>query len=108
MPMRKPFALANWKMAMTLAQTDDFLRKFLPRARNAVDVVETVICPPFTAIARVANAVSGTPVQVGAQNIHVGQEEKFTGEVSASLVSEAGSCWGTGNGGATSGKPMIW
>lgn len=45
-----------------------------------------LVCPPFTAIAAVAEALSGSGVAVGAQNMHPEPKGAFTGEVSASML----------------------
>lgn len=91
--MRKPFALANWKMAMTLAETRAFVTAFAPQVADVWERVDIVICPPFTALHTLAQALVGTPVQVGAQNLHPGPGEAFTGEVSAALLADAGARW---------------
>ncbi len=88
-----PLALANWKMAMTLAETRAFVEVFVPRVADVWERVDIVICPPFTAIHTLAQALEGTPVQVGAQNLHPGPGEAFTGEVSAALLMDAGARW---------------
>jgi len=91
--MRIPLALANWKMAMTLAETRAFVAAFVPQVADVWERVDIVICPPFTAIHTLAQALADTPVQVGAQNLHPGPGEAFTGEVSAALLAEAGARW---------------
>lgn len=90
---RKPLALANWKMAMTLAETRAFVEAFVSRVADVWDRVHIVICPPFTAVHTLAQALAGTPVPVGAQNLHPGPGEAFTGEVSAELLADAGARW---------------
>ena len=91
--MHLPLALANWKMAMTLAETRAFVAAFVPQVADVWERVDIVICPPFTALHTLAQALEGTPVQVGAQNLHPGPGEAFTGEVSAALLADAGAQW---------------
>ncbi|HEY76930.1 MAG TPA: triosephosphate isomerase [Thermoflexia bacterium] len=91
--MRRPLALSNWKMAMTLAQAWAFIRDFLPRVADLVDQVEIVICPPYTAIHAVAEALRGTGIDVGGQDLWPGPGEAHTGAVSGPLLADAGATW---------------
>lgn len=90
---RKPFALANWKMAMTIPQSLAFVREFLARARPWLDTVEVVLCPPYTALAAVTDAVRGTPIAVGGQDLWPGPGLAHTGAISAELLADAGATW---------------
>jgi triosephosphate isomerase len=87
--MRVPLVVGNWKMhgglaeARALAQS---VRDGLKRPRG----VEVVVCPPFTAIAAVAEVLSGSAVGVGAQNCHWESHGAFTGEISAPMLAELG------------------
>jgi triosephosphate isomerase len=49
-----------------------------------------IVFPPATALHAVAQAVKGTPVKVGGQNMHFAREGAFTGEVSALMLQDAG------------------
>ncbi len=90
---RRPFVLANWKMAMTIAQSVTFVGEFLSRARPWLDTVEVVLCPPYTALAAVAAAVRGTPIAVGGQDLWPGPGQAHTGAISAELLADAGATW---------------
>jgi triosephosphate isomerase len=48
--------------------------------------VTRIICPPFVALAPVREALAGTGVAVGAQNVHAESKGAYTGEVSAAMV----------------------
>ncbi len=52
--------------------------------------MEVRICPPFTALAVVAEVLAGSPVLLGAQNCHWEDTGAFTGEVSPPMLAEAG------------------
>ncbi|HHS97824.1 MAG TPA: triosephosphate isomerase [Chloroflexi bacterium] len=91
--MRKPLALSNWKMAMTLAQTRAFIREFLPRVADLVERVEIVVCPPYTAIHTLAEALRGTGISVGGQDLWPGPGEAHTGAISGPLLVDAGATW---------------
>ena len=55
-------------------------------ARTADRGVVRVICPPFVSLATVGQAVAGTGVEVGAQNVHHEPAGAYTGEVSAPML----------------------
>lgn len=58
--------------------------------RQAVETkgVDIVVCPPFLALSAVGNAISGTAIGLGAQNMHWEKAGAFTGEVSAAMLRE--------------------
>jgi triosephosphate isomerase len=51
---------------------------------------EVLLCPPFPYLEAVAQAVRGTPVKLGAQNLHHEKSGAFTGEVSAAMLVDMG------------------
>jgi triosephosphate isomerase len=53
--------------------------------------VDLAICPPFTSLDVLVDALRDTPVDVWAQNGHEGGEGAFTGEVSMSMLGDAGA-----------------
>ena len=55
---------------------------------DAIDAVETAFCVPATAIAWAADALKGTRVGLGAQNMHQAASGAYTGELSAEMVAE--------------------
>lgn len=90
---RKPFALANWKMAMTVSETLGYSRFFQKAAGELPSLLDIVLCPPFTAIHALSQALKDTPIQVGAQNMSAAPGNAHTGEISAPLLVEAGCTW---------------
>lgn len=91
--MRKPLALSNWKMAMTVGESLDFVRDFEAIVGDLLDRVEVVICPPFTALWSVAQALRGSRIQLGGQNIAPTADLARTGEISAALLLDVGCGW---------------
>src|SRR5881392_2242304 len=84
--MRKKIVAANWKMNMTQAESARFVESLLLEIGDMADV-EVVILPPFTAIAKVMEALgSAQNIKVGAQNMHWERSGAFTGEISAALL----------------------
>jgi triosephosphate isomerase len=84
--MRKKIIAANWKMNMTQAESARFVESFLRDAGDINDV-DVVIIPPFTAIAKVSEALGKAHnIKVGAQNMFWEKSGAFTGEISAPLL----------------------
>jgi triosephosphate isomerase len=89
MPNRKLLVAANWKMHKTVAETVDFLDRFLREFEAAVEA-DVVVCPPFTALAAATARAAGSRVRFAAQNVHEGDAGAFTGEVSIPMLRELG------------------
>jgi triosephosphate isomerase (TIM) len=84
--MRKQIIAANWKMNMLQAEAARFVEGLLVEIGDMSDV-EVVIVPPFTAIAKVTDALgSAQQLKVGAQNMHWERAGAFTGEISAAML----------------------
>lgn len=86
--MRKKIVAANWKMNMTQAESAAFMGTFL-RELGESSEVEAVIVPPFTALAKVSEALGVSQnVKLGAQNMSAEKSGAFTGEISAAMLRE--------------------
>jgi triosephosphate isomerase (TIM) len=79
----------NWKMYKTPAETVAFFEKFRPLVEKSSHC-QIVICPPFTNLAAAVDAVKGSAVKVGSQNIGWAKEGAFTGEISGPMLNAAG------------------
>lgn len=90
---RRPLALSNWKMAMTVAESLKFVQEFETLAGDLLDVVDVVICPAFTALWPVAQALCESRLQLGGQNIAPSSNLARTGQVSAALLADVGCRW---------------
>ena len=87
---RKPLAMASWKMAMTVAEGLAFVREFQTLAQDLCARVDVVICPPYTALWPLAQALRVSNICLGGQNIAPVTDLARTGEVSAALLVDAG------------------
>src|SRR4030095_1046170 len=88
--MRIPLLAANWKMYKTAREAVAFLREFSALAKS-LSQVEIVVAPPFTSIAAAAEVVRSTSISIAAQDVFFEREGAFTGEVSASMIKDAGA-----------------
>jgi triosephosphate isomerase len=86
---RVPIIAGNWKMYKTQSEARAFCRALGQGVRACRDPI-VVVCPPFTALAVAADALSGTQVKLGAQNCDFHDEGAYTGEISARMAAEAG------------------
>jgi len=87
--MRTKLIAANWKMYKTPTETTAFLEDFLLLVADHTRD-EIVVCPPFVDLHAAVDAVRGSNVAVGAQNVHWAKEGAFTGEVSAPMLTAIG------------------
>jgi len=79
----------NWKMYKTSSETRAYFEKFLPLVEQ-IRGREIVICPPFPNLEAAVQAVKGTQVRIGAQNLYWGKEGAVTGEVSGPMIGTIG------------------
>jgi triosephosphate isomerase (TIM) len=83
--MRKPIIAGNWKMNKTPAEAADLARALVGDLAGIAEV-DRVLCPPFVALPAVAEALKGSPLGLGAQNMYWKDSGAFTGEVSPVML----------------------
>jgi len=86
---RKPLIAANWKMYKTTAEARACAEALLPLCLGHTRD-EVVICPPAISLSIVLDALSGSGIGVGAQNMHFAEEGAYTGEISAPMLTSIG------------------
>jgi triosephosphate isomerase len=86
--MRTPIIAGNWKMNNTIADGKALVAALAPLVKDAK--VDVVVCPTATALSAITEAVKGTNIKVGAQNMHWEKSGAFTGEIAASMLTEIG------------------
>lgn len=87
--MRSKIIAGNWKMNKTAAETARLIGE-IRSALEGVSGVERVVCPPYTSLAAAAEALKGSSIVLGAQNVHWEATGAFTGEISVDMLREAG------------------
>ncbi len=87
--MRRPFIAGNWKMNKVNAAASELAISLKDKIAD-LDGVDVLVCPPFTALNCVLEAIKGSKIALGAQNIYWQKEGAFTGEVSAQMIKSAG------------------
>lgn len=91
--MRTPIIAGNWKMNLL----QDPARALAAGVRDALadlEGVDVVLCPPFTALRAVAEAIDGSRIGLGGQNCYHEESGAYTGEVSPQMLLDAGCQWG--------------
>lgn len=86
--MRKPIIAGNWKMNMTSEECKKLIDELRPLVENAQ--CDVVVCPPFVDLPAAKEALKGSKIGLGAQNIHWAEKGAFTGEISALMLKELG------------------
>jgi triosephosphate isomerase len=90
--MRTKFVAGNWKM-FTTAATAQQLATAIADGLRTEDRVRVGVFPPFPYLLRVAEALKGSRVVLGAQNVYPENEGAFTGEVSPTMLTDVGCRW---------------
>jgi triosephosphate isomerase len=88
--IRTPFLAANWKMYKTVQEAVAYAKELRSLVKPLTGV-EVIVAPPFTALHGVAEACRNTIVTVAGQDVHWEREGAFTGEISPSMLKEAGA-----------------
>ncbi len=83
--MRTPIIAGNWKMNKNVAEAVELVRA-LRESTAAVEKVEMVVCPPFIALTAVKEALAGSKIGVGAQNMYWEEKGAYTGEISPLML----------------------
>ncbi len=80
---------ANWKMHKTVAETEDFLDRFLGELGELAGI-EIVVCPPYTALAAAVERARRSDLRIASQNVNQHESGAFTGEISIPMLAELG------------------
>jgi triosephosphate isomerase len=78
----------NWKMNM-LRGPGAALARAVAEGASGVGC-DLLVCPPFTALPAVADALRGSPVAWGGQDCHEAVSGAFTGDVAAPMLADLG------------------
>jgi triosephosphate isomerase len=84
---RKYFIAGNWKMNKTPEEGAKLASEIASIVSKDASV-DVVICPTFTALDRVSQAIEGSAVKLGAQNFYPKTSGAYTGEISPEMLRE--------------------
>jgi len=85
--MRTACVAGNWKMHNTVDQSTVLVKKLLP-GLDGIQNVNSIICPPFTALAPIKDLLANTSIHLGVQNIYWEEQGAYTGEISPGMAAE--------------------
>ena len=85
---RRRIIAGNWKMNKTPSEAVELANTLIPIVKN--DDVDVVFCVPAIDIIPVVEAVKGTNVEVGAENLYFEESGAYTGEIAANMLTDAG------------------
>src|SRR5690606_15041946 len=89
---RKRLVMGNWKMHGSLAANAALLEGLVAGATRAGDA-QLAVCVPFPYLAQARDALAGTPVSWGAQDVSVPAQGAYTGEVAPAMLADFGCAW---------------
>lgn len=85
--MREPLVVGNWKMNGSRESVRALLKAIVSREQVGCDVL---VCPSFVFMDVAFESIQGSDVGLSAQNVDWNKDGAFTGEVSVSMLKEAG------------------
>jgi triosephosphate isomerase len=86
--MRSYFIAGNWKMHKTVAESVALAKELRDKLAGCGE--KLLVAPAFTALAAVAEALKGSNIMLGAQNMGPEEQGAHTGEVSVLMLKDLG------------------
>lgn len=86
--MRRKVVAGNWKMNMTPSEAVELASELKPLVHN--EDVDVIFCVPSIDIVPVVEAVRGSNIRVGAENMFYEERGAYTGELSPGMLVDAG------------------
>ncbi|WGM39405.1 triose-phosphate isomerase [Caulobacter sp. NIBR1757] len=90
MTAARPLVAGNWKMN-GLGLSLDEARAVSAAVDAQPPACRVALCPPATLVARMADLLNGTGVEVGGQDCRAEESGAFTGDISAEMLADAGA-----------------
>lgn len=90
--MRKPLIAGNWKMNKLVGEATELVTALRPLVADA-STVDIVVCPTFTALHAVGEALKGSNIELGGQNCYLKESGAYTGEISPQMLLDVGCTW---------------
>ncbi|MFA7677083.1 MAG: triose-phosphate isomerase [Candidatus Omnitrophota bacterium] len=87
--MRQVFIAGNWKLNKSIKEAIELVTE-LKRDLIDIETADIVVCPVFTALSDVSDVIIDSNIKLGAQDVYWQESGAFTGEVSSTLLKDAG------------------
>jgi len=88
--MRKYLIAGNWKMNAGPVKGKRLAEELRAKWKDYSFNVDVLVCPPYLSIHAVVNELDKTEIKTGTQNLYFEDNGAYTGEVSTSMIEEAG------------------
>ena len=88
--MRKKIVAGNWKMNTLPAEGVELAKGIVAGRGEVCSCVNFIVCPPFTHLSQVAEALKGSDIALGAQDCATEAKGAYTGEIAASMIAALG------------------
>jgi triosephosphate isomerase len=86
--MRRKIIAGNWKMNKTPAEAVTLINELKPLV--VTEDADVVFCVPAVSLMTALEAVKGTNIAIGAQNMHFEESGAYTGEISPNMLTSIG------------------
>ncbi len=86
--MRRKIIAGNWKMNKTPSEAVQLIEELKPLVAN--DDVDVVFCVPAVDLVPAIEAVKGTNIAIGAENMYYQESGAYTGEISPNMLTDIG------------------
>jgi len=91
--MDKKLVVGNWKMNLLREEALELSGAIVSLLGEDYDACHVVLVPPYTVLGAVGRRISGSNIDLGAQNVFGRISGAFTGEISAPMLLDAGCNW---------------
>lgn len=91
--MSKKLVVGNWKMNLLREEALELSGAIVSLLGEDYNASKVVLVPPYTVLDVVSRRISGSNIDLGAQNVFGRISGAFTGEVSAPMLLDAGCNW---------------
>lgn len=85
--MKKPIIIANWKMNLSLKEREK-LALDLKKKNIASRDYDMVVCPSAVSLMQIGSILSGSNIDLGAQDVFWEEAGAYTGEVSPQILKD--------------------
>ena len=86
----KKLIAGNWKMNTSRDEAKTLAKTLADLNKTASDKFEMIVCPPSIWLTDIVDAANGSALAVGSQDIHEKEKGAFTGNISATMLKDAG------------------
>lgn len=87
--MRRPIIAGNWKMNKTVSEAADLVRQLKVLVADIRDI-DIVVAPTFTALHAVSREITGSNIELAAQDVFWETSGAYTGEISPTMLRDVG------------------